>query len=84
MLLNICLKLRKHNAQDSVIKAQTHLIYCVHRDHNLRSVSEMLDVSMFPSDAFVTDHLIGRISIPLLSSVCIIIIVRNNRKFHNL
>lgn len=75
------MKLRKHNTQDSVIKAQTHLISCVHRDHNLLSVSEMLDVSMFPSDSFVTDNLIGRISIPLLSSVCNII-VRSNSKFH--
>uniref|UniRef100_K1RNE9 Neurogenic locus notch-like protein 1 n=1 Tax=Magallana gigas TaxID=29159 RepID=K1RNE9_MAGGI len=41
----------------------------IQRDHNLRSVSEMLDVSMFPSDSFVTDNLIGRISIPLLSSI---------------
>lgn len=77
------MKLRKHTTQNSVIKAQTHLNNCVHRDNSLRSVSEMLDVSMFPRDAFVTDHLIGRISIPLLSSVCNIIIVRNYRKFHN-
>lgn len=50
----------------------------IQRDHNLRSVSEMLDVSMFPSDSFVTDNLIGRISIPLLSSVN----VRDYSTFH--